>query len=98
VIFVGKPQSGKTRMVWQLLQEHPEALVIIPRRAVPPESFEASSFAKVRQAEAGRLHDGTAAQQRLRHQAPGAIHCLCACPDDRRREWRRAEQRRSDEP
>ncbi len=44
VMIVGRPKSGKTRLAWQLFQENPDALVIIPRRGLPPESFEGSSF------------------------------------------------------
>lgn len=47
-VLIGRPKSGKTRIAWQLLQEDPRALVVIPRRALPPESFETSSFANQR--------------------------------------------------
>lgn len=44
VIIIGKPISGKTRLAYQLLMEHPEALVVIPQHPMPPESFESSGL------------------------------------------------------
>jgi tetratricopeptide (TPR) repeat protein len=44
VVIIGKPKSGKTRLAWQLLQEHPEAIVVIPKQAQPPEPFGAAGF------------------------------------------------------
>ncbi len=32
VLLVGRPLSGKTRMVWQLLKEYPDAFVMIPKQ------------------------------------------------------------------
>jgi tetratricopeptide (TPR) repeat protein len=45
VMIVGKPGSGKTRLAWELLKQWPEAIVIRPNRADPPEQFEVSTFA-----------------------------------------------------
>ena len=45
VIIIGKPGSGKTRLAWELLKQWPEAVVIRPNRAEPPEQFEVSTFA-----------------------------------------------------
>ena len=44
VVIIGRPKSGKTRLAWQLLQERPDALVMIPRSDQPPDIFEASSL------------------------------------------------------
>jgi tetratricopeptide (TPR) repeat protein len=47
VIIVGRPESGKTRLAWQLLQKRPEALVIIPHpdSSRPPDRFEGAGLA-----------------------------------------------------
>jgi TPR repeat protein len=45
VIVIGRPQSGKTRLALQLLQERPDSLVVIPHDPRPPNVFETSSFA-----------------------------------------------------
>lgn len=45
VMIVGKPKSGKTRLVWEMLHECPETLVVIPHaNALPPPEFEASGW------------------------------------------------------
>jgi len=43
LVIVGRPKSGKTRLAWQLLQEHADAIAVIPRLP-PPERFETSGF------------------------------------------------------
>jgi hypothetical protein len=43
-VIVGRPKSGKTRLAWRLMQEHPDALVVIPLTIGPPIAFEASVF------------------------------------------------------
>jgi TPR repeat protein len=45
VVIVGRPKSGKTHLVWQLLRERPDAIVVIPRDARPPRGFEPSGLA-----------------------------------------------------
>ncbi len=44
VVIIGRPKSGKTRLAWQLLQERPEAMVVIPREPLPTPAFESSTF------------------------------------------------------
>jgi tetratricopeptide (TPR) repeat protein len=45
VIMIGRPKSGKTRLAWQLLQEKPDSVVVIPHDPRPPNSFEMSGLA-----------------------------------------------------
>ena len=46
VMIVGRPKSGKTRLAWQLLQDWPEAVVVIPNpdSSKPPDNIELSGF------------------------------------------------------
>jgi tetratricopeptide (TPR) repeat protein len=44
IVIVGRPKSGKTRLAWQLLQERPTSLVVIPRTSQPPETFESNGL------------------------------------------------------
>ncbi len=44
VMIIGRPKSGKTRLLWQLLQKQPESLVVLPLSTRPPETFEGSSL------------------------------------------------------
>ncbi|QIN84279.1 tetratricopeptide repeat protein [Rubrobacter tropicus] len=46
VVVVGRPLSGKSRLVVELLREDPRAVLVVPRldSQAPPESFEASGF------------------------------------------------------
>ena len=44
LVIIGRPKSGKTRLVWQLLQDRPDALAVIPQRASPPDLFDVSIF------------------------------------------------------
>src|SRR5262249_53311354 len=40
----GRPMSGKTRLAWQLMQNWPDALVVIPQSDQPPDKFETSGL------------------------------------------------------
>jgi tetratricopeptide (TPR) repeat protein len=40
VVVVGRPLSGKTRLVLQLVRQSPDTLVVIPRTDRPPQTFE----------------------------------------------------------
>jgi tetratricopeptide (TPR) repeat protein len=42
--IVGRPKSGKTHLVWQLLKERPNQVVVIPRDPRPPRGFERSGL------------------------------------------------------
>src|SRR5271166_119612 len=44
VIVVGRPKSGKTRLAWQLLQDRPDLLVVMPHDPRPPGVYETSSL------------------------------------------------------
>jgi TPR repeat protein len=44
VVIVGRPESGKTRLAWNLLHTHPNALVVIPTADEPPLSFESAGL------------------------------------------------------
>jgi TPR repeat protein len=43
-VIIGRPKSGKTRIAWQLLQERPDSIVVIPHTPLPPPEFECSTF------------------------------------------------------
>jgi predicted GTPase len=44
VVIIGRPKSGKTRLVWQLLQERQDALVVIPEGGSLPGAIDVSTF------------------------------------------------------
>jgi tetratricopeptide (TPR) repeat protein len=44
VVIIGRPKSGKTRVAWQLLQDRPDAIAVIPYVALPPASFDTSTL------------------------------------------------------
>lgn len=46
VVVVGRPKSGKTRLVWQLLQEKLDAIIVIPHEPTPPNVFETSGLSE----------------------------------------------------
>ena len=43
-IVVGRPKSGKTRLIWNLLRENPEKPVIMPYSDLPPSQWEAAGL------------------------------------------------------
>lgn len=45
VVIAGKPLSGKTRLVWELLQQRPKALVVVPDEDQPPQDVDLSGLA-----------------------------------------------------
>ena len=45
LLVVGRPKSGKTRLVWECLRRDPDAIVVMPGDAYPPAEFERAGLA-----------------------------------------------------
>jgi hypothetical protein len=48
VIVLGRPKSGKTRLLWQLLRQSPDAVIVAPRQPLPPPGFEEAGLRTLR--------------------------------------------------
>lgn len=45
LLVIGRPKSGKTRLVWDCLRKRPDVLVVMPRDPQPPAEFEQAGLA-----------------------------------------------------
>ena len=40
LLIIGRPRSGKTRLAWDLIRTHPDAVLVMPHEPRPPTGFE----------------------------------------------------------
>lgn len=93
VVIVGRPKSGKTRLVVDLLRQHSDTLVVIPYPgAPPPDRFEVSGLDSIDVFVVFDDLHATAAttqplrwQRRLQEAAGGSCWLVCTTRDGR--EW-----------
>lgn len=98
VIVIGKPHSGKSRLVLRVLQEHPERLVLLPLggRKSPPDNFEASGFAGEEMAIVfDDLHSvaltSDPLEWRRRFEEATGKRCLLVCTSRDGQDWKRVK-------
>jgi hypothetical protein len=44
LLIIGRPKSGKTRLAWEVIRKHPDAVLVIPRKPMPPQEFETAGL------------------------------------------------------
>jgi hypothetical protein len=48
LLIIGGPKSGKTRLAWELIREHSDAVLVMPIDGVPPAEFETAGLSSRR--------------------------------------------------